>query len=66
MVLYTLTQLLRTAASFRIILYSIIVLIIINYRPQGLLGTYEFSLTGTIRKCRELAGRIGLSKAGKG
>lgn len=65
-VLYTLTQLLRTAASFRIILYSIIVLIIINYRPQGLLGTYEFSLTGTIRKCRELAGRIGLSKAGKG
>lgn len=48
--LNVLTQVLRAAAYYRIIFYCMIVLIIINFRPQGLFGTYEFSLTGTCRK----------------
>lgn len=49
-VLNVLTELLRAAAYYRIIFYCIIVLIIINFRPQGLFGTYEFSITDTCRK----------------
>ncbi|MEM1485903.1 branched-chain amino acid ABC transporter permease [Oscillospiraceae bacterium PP1C4] len=39
-----LPELLRSASEWRIVIYCVIVLIIINFRPQGLFGHYEFSL----------------------
>ena len=42
-ILKILPEILRFADSMRIIIYSVIVLIIINFRPQGLLGERELS-----------------------
>ncbi len=39
-----LPELLRAASEWRIIIYCVIVLLIINFRPQGLFGTYELNL----------------------
>lgn len=44
-VLGALPEILRSAAELRIIIYCIIVLIIINFRPQGLFGSYEFNIS---------------------
>ena len=39
-----LPELLRATDNLRIIIYCLVVLITINFRPQGMLGTYEFSI----------------------
>jgi branched-chain amino acid transport system permease protein len=44
LLLGSLPELLRFASEWRIAIYCIIVLIIINYRPTGIFGEYEFSL----------------------
>lgn len=44
-VLGVLPELLRALSNLRIIIYSVLVLLVINFRPQGLLGAYEFSIT---------------------
>jgi branched-chain amino acid transport system permease protein len=43
-VLGLLPEILRSADNWRIIIYCVVVLITINFRPQGVLGTYEFSV----------------------
>ncbi len=48
----TLPEILRAANDLRIIIYCAIVLFTINFRPQGLLGTYEFSISRVIRRLR--------------
>ena len=45
LLLGALPEILRAANDLRIIIYCAIVLFTINFRPQGLLGTYEFSIT---------------------
>ncbi len=45
-----LPELLRSAAEWRIVIYSIIVLIIINFRPSGIFGEYELPIWGSIRR----------------
>lgn len=47
-----LPEILRAANDLRIIIYCAIVLFTINFRPQGLLGTYEFSISRVIRRIR--------------
>lgn len=47
--LSALPETLRFAGVWRIMIYCVIVLIILNFRPQGLFGSYEFSITGIIR-----------------
>lgn len=49
MLLSALPEILRFADEWRIVIYSAIVLIVVNFRPQGLLGSYEFSITRIIR-----------------
>ncbi len=49
MLLGALPEILRFADEWRIVIYSAIVLIIVNFRPQGILGSYEFSITRIIR-----------------
>jgi branched-chain amino acid transport system permease protein len=55
LVLGTLPELLRFAAEWRILLYCIIVLAVINFRPGGLLGERE--LGSFIRSLRRRVGR---------
>lgn len=45
-----LPELLRAANNWRIVIYCVVVLITINFRPKGLLGTYEFSIKRFISK----------------
>lgn len=44
-----LPELLRSAAEWRIVIYSVIVLVIINFRPSGIFGEYELPIWGFIR-----------------
>lgn len=39
----TLPEILRFASEWRVVLYSIIVLVIINFRPSGLFGSWEIT-----------------------
>lgn len=43
-----LPEILRFVGLWRIVFYCVIVLLIVNYRPQGIFGSYEFSLKRTI------------------
>ena len=45
-----LPEILRFAAEWRIVIYSAIVLIIINFRPSGLFGEFELPVWKTIRR----------------
>ena len=49
-VLTSLPELLRFASAWRIIIYCIIVLLIINYRPNGIFGDWEISRLWKKRK----------------
>lgn len=40
----SLPEILRSASEYRIIIYCVIVLFIINFNPKGVFGHYEFSL----------------------
>lgn len=49
-----LPELLRAASEWRIIIYCVIVLLIINFRPQGLFGNYELNLRTLGRDVKRL------------
>lgn len=53
-VLGLLPEALRAANDLRIILYCVIVLVTINFRPQGMLGTYEFSAKQLVLRVKRL------------
>ena len=43
-----LPELLRGFESYRMIVYSLLLVIVMIFKPSGLMGTYDFSLGGTI------------------
>ncbi len=45
-ILSVLPEVLRSAGELRTIIYCIVVLVIVNFRPQGLFGQKEFSIKG--------------------
>ena len=49
-VLTLLPEFLREFAMYRMLLYSILLIAMMIYRPQGLMGTYEFSLNHVFNK----------------
>jgi len=49
-VLTLLPELLRDFAMYRMLIYSVILIAMMIYRPQGLMGTYEFSLQHVLFK----------------
>ena len=58
LVLTSLPEVLRAAAEWRIVIYSAIVLFIINFRPKGIFGEYELPVWKTLRRgLRALFGR---------
>jgi branched-chain amino acid transport system permease protein len=49
-VLSLLPEALRTFSLYRMLVYSIVLIMVMIFRPIGLLGTYEFSLLGIIKR----------------
>jgi branched-chain amino acid transport system permease protein len=54
LILGALPELLRFASEWRIVIYCTFVLLIINFRPQGLFGTYELNLKKLFQKKQQL------------
>ena len=49
-VLVTLPELLREFAAWRMVIYSLTLVLMMIFRPSGLMGTKEFSLIATVEK----------------
>lgn len=52
--LTVLPELLRGFSQYRMLIYSLALIIVMIFRPGGLLGTREFSLTGAVRWLKKL------------
>ena len=50
-VLTVLPELLRSFSDYRMLAYSLVMVIMMLFRPKGLLGDYDFSLTNCIENC---------------
>lgn len=55
-VLTILPEALRGFSNYRMLLYSIVLICVMLFRPTGLLGRSEFSLMGTVEKIRNAVG----------
>lgn len=49
-VLTALPEFLRSFADYRMIVYSLVLVIVMIFKPSGLMGTYDFSLNGLLDK----------------
>jgi branched-chain amino acid transport system permease protein len=56
MVLSALPEVLRFASEWRVLIYCVIILLIINFRPAGLFGRWELSFAGLGAKLRRSRG----------
>lgn len=54
-----LMELLRTAAAWRMIIYSAIILVVILFRPTGVFGTWELTREGLLRPFKRLSAKRG-------
>ena len=48
--LSALPEAMREFANYRMLAYSVILVLVMIFKPSGIFGTYEFSLTGTLSK----------------
>jgi branched-chain amino acid transport system permease protein len=48
--LSSLSELMREFALYRMLVYSLILILIMMFKPSGIFGTYEFSLTKVLSK----------------
>lgn len=64
-VLTILPQVLYAVADYRMVAYSLLLVIMMIFRPKGLLGTYDFSLSRILEKALNFFFK-GSKKAGKG
>ncbi|MBQ1907055.1 MAG: branched-chain amino acid ABC transporter permease [Firmicutes bacterium] len=59
-VLTVLPELLRAFSDYRMVAYSLLLVIMMIFRPTGLMGSYDFSMTGLIEELiNRAAGRSG-------
>ena len=66
-VLTVLPELLRSVADYRMVAYSLALVLMMIFRPKGLLGSYDFSMSRTLEKLLNTAlRRGGRAKAEKG
>jgi branched-chain amino acid transport system permease protein len=49
-VLTALPELLRSFAENRMVVYSLVLVVVMIFKPTGLMGTYDFSLNGLLDK----------------
>ncbi|WP_455715902.1 branched-chain amino acid ABC transporter permease [Anaerosporobacter sp.] len=52
--LSALPELMRSFASYRMLAYSIVLVLVMIFKPGGIFGTWEFSLTRIVRRIRNL------------
>lgn len=66
-VLTIIPEALRAFSDYRLLIYSFLLILMMIFKPGGLLGRYEFSLTGTYYQIKAFIGKL-LSKKrpGKG
>ena len=57
--LSALPELMRQFSTYRMLAYSVVLVIVMIFKPGGIFGTYEFSLTRALRKLknRELSAK---------
>jgi branched-chain amino acid transport system permease protein len=48
--LSSLPEMMRQFADYRMLAYSVVLLLVMIFKPSGIFGSYEFSLTGTLSK----------------
>ena len=57
-VLTILPELLRSFSDYRMVVYSLALVVMMIFRPKGLLGSYDFSLSRSLEKfLNRLTGR---------
>ena len=56
-VLTILPEALRSVADYRMVLYSVVLILMMIFRPGGLLGSYDFSLSRIISKALSRGGK---------
>ena len=61
-ILSALPQVLRGLQNYRYVIYAVLVLLIINFKPSGLLGEWEFTPRDIARSARKLKRKLGLKK----
>ncbi len=49
-VLTALPEMLRSVADYRMVVYSLVLVIVMIFKPSGLMGTYDFSLSRLLEK----------------
>ncbi len=64
-VLTIIPEILRQFADYRMIIYSIVLIIMMIFRPEGLLGRKEFSLTGFVKSISKQGDNIFKKKRGE-
>lgn len=64
--LTVLPEALRGFSEYRMLLYSVALIAVMIFKPSGLLGTYEFSLTRLLRWCKRRLGGKRTQKGGAG
>jgi len=57
---FALQSISQTVADYRMVIYSVLLIIVMIFKPSGLLGTYDFSFTRILEK---LINRIGIHDA---
>lgn len=69
-VLTALPSMLQFLASYRMVIYSVLLILVMIFKPSGLMGTYDFSLTGLIEKAivkiKGIGKKHGPAKEGQG
>jgi len=50
-VLTILPEALRAFSEYRMVVYAVVLILVMIFRPQGLLGSYDFSLSRVIERC---------------
>lgn len=64
-VLTALPEMLRAFDSYRIVVYSLLLIIVMIFKPSGLMGTYDFSLSNLLERLWNFKSSIG-KKSEKG
>jgi branched-chain amino acid transport system permease protein len=49
-VLTALPEMLRAFSQYRMVVYSLLLIIVMIFKPSGLMGTYDFSLSHILEK----------------
>ena len=65
-VLTLLPEMLRDFNQYRMLVYSVILILVMLFKPTGLLGRYEISIPGLARKCLHFVRNRRSGKAPKG